>query len=673
MTSDETKNYIDQRLHELGLALHLDAGGYEKIHRFTNGTESGVNQLCFKLASLTADSDEREVTTDRVTKAIDELARIDDMMRRATKSDVRQANDELERTSIDQLAAVLEANAAVASATAEAYAPPRPATRSKAAAKRAAGERHPKILIVNESKTTRGLLVKALTPDFECIETADAEDAWRRLVHQTDIELAITDVRPHDRAQYDLIGRVRSASAPAHLIGLPIIAMAVTEDAHAKQRALVAGANDVIAMNTSAGELKTRVSARYKASRVAPQYGAPASKPVAGERTPERKKNAMPPPAPRPTARPAVTSTMAALAPGPLENVRRPFLNTSDMMRHVPAVPSRFLAWLYKVSSTTTVTLSATILVVVLLAAIMYVNRMSDSPVTARAPERPAPALQADAQPTPPPTTTPPTTQPTSPPTAQPTPSEPSTPLAAAPSPTDRASASADTKSKAVPKEEPRREREPAATVSPAPTAQARAEPALPVEPPAPRARPEPSLPTPRATGPETRPTTPATAPATPLPSDNAVARESDVGVDTDAARSAAAKPVAPERLTRDELATLLKRFTYVYEAGDIEQFMNLFAPSARTNDRANRDGIRQDYETLFRTTDLRQFKLSHINWEVDNNQAHGWGNFEVTVRRTGDQELHNYSGSLTLYVERIEGRPRIVRLFHGQRRAGSS
>lgn len=653
MTSDETKNYIDQRLHELGFALQLDDRGYERIHRFTNGTESGVNQLCFKLASLTADSDEREVTTERVSKAIDELARIDDMMRRATQSDVRSGNDELERTSIDQLAAMLEANAAAASAAAETYAPPRPAMRNnKAAAKRAAGERHPKILIVNESKTTRALLVKALAPDFECIETADAEDAWRRLVHQTDIELAITDVRPHDRAQYDLIGRVRSASAPAHLIGLPIIAMAATEDAHAKQRALVAGANDVIAMNTSAGELKTRVSARYKASRVAPQYGAPASKPVAGERTPERKKNAMPPSAATPVSRPVVaSSSMAPLAPGPLESARRPFLNAPDLMHRVPAAPSRVLAWLYKVSSTTTVTLSATILVVVLLAAIMYVNRVSDSPLTARGPKTPVPAPQTNAQSTPPP--------------AQPTSNE---PQAAAPPATERTPA--DTASKPAPMDEPRREREAAATVSPPSSAPARAETAAPVEP---RARLDSVAPAARAVEPDRRPTAPATMQATPLPSDKAVARDPPAGVETDVARGpAAAQPVPPERLTRDELGTLLKRFTYVYEAGDIEQFMNLFAVNARTNDRANRDGIRQDYETLFRTTDLRQFKLSHINWDVDGDQAHGWGNFEVTVRRAGDQELHNYSGSLTLHVERIEGRPRIVRLYHGQRRAGS-
>lgn len=653
MTSEETKHYIDQRLHELGLGLQLDDGGYEKIHRFTNGTESGLNQLCFKLVSLTSENGDHQVTTERVTKAIDELARIDEMMKRAGKSDVRQANDDLERTSIDQLAAVLEANAAMASAAAEAYVPPKPTARpgGRAGAKRVA-ERRPKILVVNEAQTTRALIVNALASDFDCIETADADDAWRRLVHQTDIALVITDVRAHDRAQYDLIGRIRSAAAPGHLIGIPIIAMAMTEDAHAKQRALVAGANDVIAMSTSAGELKTRVTARYKASRVAPQYGTPANKTVAAERPPERKNGAAQTVVPR--AKPAA----ATLNPASLEGVRRPFLNSADATQRPPVRPRPLLGWLYQVSSTTTVTLSATVLVVVLLAVIMYVNRMPDSGSVASAPASTGKIAEAPRMP-PPETespsmsgasatedasssTTPKATAPTTPAPAQP------------PDATAGAGRAADD-ARARLEQEATRERERTAGVTTARPDVRTRQPQTESTPPAARSRAEPI--------PEPAPApTPSSTPATASP--ETVARQAE----TD---SAAVKP-APERLTRDDLSTLLKRFTFVYEAGDIEQFMNLFAANARTNDRMNRDGIRQDYESLFRTTDLRQFKLSHINWEVDSNEAHGWGNFEVTVRRAGDQELHSYSGSLTLYVERIDGRPRIVRLYHGQRRAGS-
>ena len=660
MTSDETKNYIDQRLHELGLGLQLDDGGYEKIHRFTNGTESGLNQLCFKLVSLTSENGDHQVTTERVTKAIDELARIDEMMKRAGKSDVRQANDDLERTSIDQLAAVLEANAAVASAAAEAYAPPKPVLRTggRAGAKRAAApERRPKILVVNEAQTTRALIVNALASDFDCIETTDADDAWRRLVHQTDIALVITDVRAHDRAQYDLIGRIRSAAAPGHLIGIPIIAMAMTEDGNAKQRALVAGANDVIAMSTSTGELKTRVTARYKASRVAPQYGTPANKTVSAERPPERKNGAAP--AGARTVAPRAKPAASTLNPASLEGVRRPFLNSTDAAQRAPARPRPLLGWLYQVSSTTTVTLSATVLVVVLLAVIMYVNRMPDSGSVATAPV--STGKIAEAPRTPPAETEPSSTAGASASTDAASSTTPKATAPTTPAPTQPSEATVgaertadDTGARSAP--EATRERTAGATTarpdmrtrqqqleSTAPAAGARAEPT-----------PEPApAPTPSAA-----PSAPETA------SPETVARQAE----TD---SPAAKP-APERLTRDDLSALLKRFTFVYEAGDIEQFMNLFAVNARTNDRMNRDGIRQDYESLFRTTDLRQFKLSHINWEVDSNEAHGWGNFEVTVRRAGDQELHNYSGSLTLYVERIDGRARIVRLYHGQRRAGS-
>lgn len=662
MTSDETKNYIDQRLQELGLGLQLDDGGYEKIHRFTNGTESGLNQLCFKLVSLTSENGDHQVTTERVTKAIDELARIDEMMKRAGKTEVHQASDDLERTSIDQLAAVLEANAALASAAAETYALPKSSPRAggRAGAKRAAAaERRPKILVVNEAQTTRALIVNALASDFDCIETTDADDAWRRLAHQTDIALVITDVRTHDRAPYDLIGRIRSAAAPGHLIGIPIIAMAMTEDANAKQRALVAGANDVIAMSTSAGELKARVSARYKASRVAPQYGTPAKKSVSAERPPERKNGAASSAAR--TAQPKPQPAAPTLRPVSLEGVRRPFLNTADTARPAPARPRPYLGWLYQVSSTTTVTLSATVLVVVLLAVIMYVNRMPDTGPVASTSAPMATGEIAEAPATPPAATEPAPTPETSvaPDTATSTTPKDATPAPATP-PVATARERGTEDSGVKLREDTPRERERitgAATAQPdvrarqpqfeatAPPASARAE----------------SIPR-SATGPASSPA-PAGAPAT--AASDTVARDADI-------EPSAAKPAAPERLTREDLSTLLKRFTFVYEAGDIEQFMNLFATNARTNDRMNRDGIRKDYESLFRTTDLRQFKLSHINWEVDSNEAHGWGNFEVTVRRAGDQELHNYSGSLTLYVERIDGRARIVRLYHGQRRAGS-
>lgn len=115
-----------------------------------------------------------------------------------------------------------------------------------------------------------------------------------------------------------------------------------------------------------------------------------------------------------------------------------------------------------------------------------------------------------------------------------------------------------------------------------------------------------------------------------------------------------------------------MQRFASVYEAGDLEQFLSLFAEDARTNDRAGRDGIRKDYAALFGSTDLREMNLGELNWEVDGTQAYGWGEFDVIVRRQSDRQQFAYTGSLTFVVEKVDGQLRIVRLFHGQQRTGS-
>jgi len=135
---------------------------------------------------------------------------------------------------------------------------------------------------------------------------------------------------------------------------------------------------------------------------------------------------------------------------------------------------------------------------------------------------------------------------------------------------------------------------------------------------------------------------------------------------------SAAAPVAAPSKqLSQAELAGVAKRFEFVYEAGDIEQFLRLFDDDVRTNDRYSKDGLREDYEELFKTTDMRDMILGNVTWEARDNHADGWGNFEVRTRKAGEQEIKTYKGSLTFYVEKIDGRIRIKRLYHGQWRAG--
>jgi hypothetical protein len=109
----------------------------------------------------------------------------------------------------------------------------------------------------------------------------------------------------------------------------------------------------------------------------------------------------------------------------------------------------------------------------------------------------------------------------------------------------------------------------------------------------------------------------------------------------------------------------------FVYQAGDIDQFLKLFANDVRTNDRTSKAGVREDYEELFGTTDMRQMILGNVTWEVSDNHANGWGNFEVKVRKSGQESIKAFNGSLTFQVDKIDGRLQIKKLYHGQWRAG--
>lgn len=125
-------------------------------------------------------------------------------------------------------------------------------------------------------------------------------------------------------------------------------------------------------------------------------------------------------------------------------------------------------------------------------------------------------------------------------------------------------------------------------------------------------------------------------------------------------------------KLTQAELTSLIHRFVFVYQAGDLQQFLSLFDDNIRTNDRTSKTGLREDYEDLFRNTSMRQMTLDDITWDIRDQTAEGAANFEVRVRRVNENQVRVYHGSLTFRVEKIGGRPRIVRMYHGQWRAQS-
>ena len=127
------------------------------------------------------------------------------------------------------------------------------------------------------------------------------------------------------------------------------------------------------------------------------------------------------------------------------------------------------------------------------------------------------------------------------------------------------------------------------------------------------------------------------------------------------------AEQTASTRITRDALGRLLHDFVRKYQAGDLDQFISLFAENVQGNERRDRAQVRKDYEDLFQTTDVRRMRLIDVNWQPVSGAVQVWGRFEVTVRKNGEREVKTYIGKLKFHVEKQGARLLITRLYHSQ------
>ena len=123
----------------------------------------------------------------------------------------------------------------------------------------------------------------------------------------------------------------------------------------------------------------------------------------------------------------------------------------------------------------------------------------------------------------------------------------------------------------------------------------------------------------------------------------------------------------ASQRITRDELGRLIHDFVRKYQAGDLDQFMSLFAENAQGNESRDRGQVRKDYENLFQTSDGRRLRLIDVNWQRVSGGVQVWGRFDVKVRKNGGQEVKTYIGKLKFHVEKQGPRLLITRLHHSQ------
>ena len=123
----------------------------------------------------------------------------------------------------------------------------------------ASSARLPRILIVDESRIARALLVKQLRGHFDCREEADGEAAWQVLVLDHSIRLVICSLSLPVLDGNGLLARVRS-SRLQRLREVPML-MRYGDDEQSLAQAKALGASDWLSRHAEAAELVARVTA----------------------------------------------------------------------------------------------------------------------------------------------------------------------------------------------------------------------------------------------------------------------------------------------------------------------------------------------------------------------------------------------------------------------------
>lgn len=773
MNLEETRKYIERRMGDVGLNVRIDNSGYQAIQKYTSGDKERLNQLYYKLVSVGSRQEKREVNGVTIQIAIDDLRRMDEFMDHMPARIEHNDKVDVDRLTIEQLASSLEQKVAeeiefaveevrrkAAPTSAEGGGPngtdhfvaPAEQIETIIAPATAGTPGKPRVLVVDDSPTIRAAVTKALENDFELVQAPDGEKGWEALCADASVKLVVTDLMMPGMDGFALIERIRSAKVPG-VAGLPIIVVTALEDPQAKVHALVAGANDFITKRTDTLELQARVMARYQLSQIVgngeftsgsrstkdsgppPQEIAAALLGTRSSTTYGRQSVNIAAAAKRYGRINRDSSNTNAVSTGPLNADAGASFETEQAGNRT-WVRALGLDRLARMSSTTGITLLASVVVVAVILGILYVNRFP-SEVAIRAGEtRAVPAANRDtdsgaadivqlpgAEDTPRVSDKRKTANAESAEswtTADGSPARETLPPSPNETPEPQASKEliatkvkpepVSVKQRARPKTEaapvvtaaqalPRTAKESAAPVVKAettqvdvdvPTSKNISQAEMNVAPTDPVARSTPVPASDNASTTITEPTSvvvstkpdlveppPTNVPQlTPPPvaefTPNVPTAAPDSLVATVGPPGADGGVVSSTKLTKAELASLIKRFVFVYQAGDIQQFLSLFDDNVRTNDRTTKAGLRKDYDDLFRNTSMRQMVLGDISWDIKDRQAEGAANFEVRVRRINEQEVKVYQGSLTFHVEKTNDRIRIIRMYHGQWKAQS-
>lgn len=116
----------------------------------------------------------------------------------------------------------------------------------------------PRVLIADDSRIVRAMLIKHIEGMFDFREALNGEEAWETLLLDPTIRVVITDLTMPKLDGYGLLNRIRG-SRIARIRELPVVVVSGSDDYEERERAKAAGATDLITKGIGTAQLLSRL------------------------------------------------------------------------------------------------------------------------------------------------------------------------------------------------------------------------------------------------------------------------------------------------------------------------------------------------------------------------------------------------------------------------------
>ncbi len=117
--------------------------------------------------------------------------------------------------------------------------------------------------------------------------------------------------------------------------------------------------------------------------------------------------------------------------------------------------------------------------------------------------------------------------------------------------------------------------------------------------------------------------------------------------------------------LESESFSAVVRDFVRYYDEGDLDRLMALFAEDAKTDDREDISGIREDYADAFNLTVKRKFLIDDVQWIITGGNGLGTASFVLFIQALGEDRFAEYTGEITFYIENRDDELLITGLYY--------